>query len=117
MWFEIADRFGAEGTGSEDRSLEQFPMKFFIKHQRATVGNDVTVGAEADGKEQISRVTITLDGFNIGDDPVDPPGVSYERQFVQIGDASPHRTHHLTVTITDPQGNTKSADRRWEDAT
>jgi len=117
MWFERSDRFDVEGTGSEESILEQLPMKFLIQHQRATVGNDVTVGAEADGKEQISRVTITLDGFMIGDDPVDPAGVSYERQFVQVGDASPRRPHHLTVTITDPQGNTKSADRRWEDVT
>jgi hypothetical protein len=92
-------------------------MKFSIQHHRGTVGNDVTVGAEADGTEQISRVTVTLDGFNIGDDPVDPPSVSYERQFVQVGDASPHQSHHLIVTITDPEGNTKSAARRWEDET
>jgi hypothetical protein len=90
-------------------------MKFSIQHQRDTVGNDVTVGAEAEGREQISRVKVTLDGFDIGDDPVDPPAVSYERQFLQVGDASPHRPHQLTVTITDPEGNIKSADRRWED--
>jgi hypothetical protein len=115
MRFQAAHRFGGEKAGSEESRLEQLPMKFSIQHQRATVGNDVTVGAEADGEEQISRVTITLDGFDIGDEPIDPPSVSYERQFVQVGDASPHRPHHLTVTITDPQGSTKSADRRWED--
>jgi len=92
-------------------------MKFSIQHQRAVVGNDLVVGIEADAEERISRVTITLDGFDLGDDAIDPPSVSYERQFLQVGDASPHTQHQLTVLATDPDGKTKSADRRWQDVT
>ena len=43
-------------------------MKFEIQHQRAPIGNDIVVGFEAEGKEQISRVTTTLDGFDLGDE-------------------------------------------------
>lgn len=92
-------------------------MKFTIQHQRAVAGNDIVVGIEAEGSEQIARVTTTLDGFDLADDPLDPPSVSYERQFLQAGDASPHREHQLTVTVSDPAGQMKSADRRWQDVT
>jgi hypothetical protein len=90
-------------------------MKFSIQHNRAIVGNDITVGLEAEGSEVISHVTTTLDGFDIGDDEIDPASVSYERQFLQVGNASPHLQHELIVTVTDTRGNTKTADRRWED--
>ena len=92
-------------------------MRFSIQHSRAVAGNDITVGVEADGPEVIARVTTNLDGFEIGDDEVDPPCVSYERQFLHAGEASPLMEHELVVTVTDTQGNTKSADRRWQDAT
>jgi hypothetical protein len=91
-------------------------MRFSIQHNRAIAGNDITVGIEADGNEVIAHVTTNLDGFDIGDDDIDPPSVSYEQQFLQAGDASPHMQHELIVTVTDTQGNTKTADRRWEDA-
>ena len=90
-------------------------MKFSIQHQRALAGNDITVGIEAEGKEVISHVTVTLDGFGIGEDALDPPAVSYQREWLQVGSASPHLDHQLTVTVTDTQGNTLSADRIWED--
>ena len=92
-------------------------MKFSINHQRSLVGNDLVVEIEAEGEERISHVTITLDGFNLSDDAIDPPGVSYERQFLQAGDASPHLQHQLTVLAADPDGKIKSADRRWQDVT
>jgi hypothetical protein len=92
-------------------------MKFSIQHSRAIAGNDITVGIEADGDEVFSHVTTNLDGFDIGDDDINPPSVSYERQFLQAGDASPHHQHELIVTVTDIQGKTKSANRRWEDVT
>lgn len=65
-------------------------------------------------KSKISRVTTTLDGFDLGHDVLDPLGVSYEHQFLKVGDARPRLQHQLTVTVTDPSGQTKSADRRWE---
>jgi hypothetical protein len=90
-------------------------MKFSIRHNRAIAGNDITVGLEAEGNEIIAHVTTTLDGFDIGDDEINPASVSYERQFLQTGNASPHLQHELIVTVTDTRGNTKTADRRWED--
>ena len=48
-------------------------MKFTIQRNRAIAGNDITVGIEAEGNEVISHVTTNLDGFDIGDDEVDPP--------------------------------------------
>jgi hypothetical protein len=92
-------------------------MKFSIQHNRAIAGNDITVGVEAVENEVIAHVTTNLDGFDIGDDEVDPPSVSYERQFLHAGDASPLLQHELMVTVTDTQGNKKSADRRWQDPT
>ncbi len=90
-------------------------MKFTIQRNRAIAGNNITVGIEAEANEVISHVTTNLDGFDIGDDEVDPPCVSFEREFLQAGDASPHLDHRLVVTVTDTQENTKSADRRWQD--
>jgi hypothetical protein len=90
-------------------------MKFSIQNRRAIAGNDISVAIEAEGAKAISHVTTTLDGFDIGDDELDPPCVSYERQFLQAGDASPHREHELVVTVRDIEGVTSSADRRWED--
>ena len=92
-------------------------MKFAIQHQRSVAGNDITVGIEAEGDQIISRVTTTLDGFDLGDDELNPPCASYERLFLQAGDASPHRDHELVVTVTDGQGKQIIADRRWEDVT
>lgn len=92
-------------------------MKFSIQHHRSIVGNDITVGVEADGDQVISHVTTTLDGFDIGDDDLEPLSSSYEHQFLQAGDASPHQTHELVVTVTDSEGKITSADRRWEDVT
>src|SRR5579863_6638870 len=71
----------------------QGSMKFTIQRNRAIAGNDITVGIEAEGNEVISHVTTNLDGFDIGDDEVDPPSVSFEREFLQAGDASPHLQH------------------------
>jgi len=91
-------------------------MKFSIQHSRAVAGNDIIVGVEAEENEVIAHVTANLDGFDIGDDEIDPASVSYERQFLHAGDASPLLQHKLLVTVTDTQGNTKTADRRWQDA-
>lgn len=90
-------------------------MKFSIQHQRSIVGNDISVAIESEGDQLISHVTTTLDGFDIGDDELESPSVSYERKFLQQGDASPHLEHDLVVTATDTQGKAMSADHRWED--
>lgn len=48
-------------------------MKFSVQHQRSIVGNDISVAIEAEGNQVICHVTTTLDGFDIGDDELDPP--------------------------------------------
>src|ERR1700674_4360944 len=113
----LANSFGTRQTGIfPNQQGGRELMKFSIQHNRAIAGNDITVGLEAEGNEVISHVTTNLDGFDIGDDELDPASVSYERQFLQAGDASPHLQHELIVTATDTPGNTKTADRRWQDA-
>jgi hypothetical protein len=65
-------------------------MKFSIQHQRSVAGNDISVAVDGEGDQVISHVTTTFDGFDIGDDELDPPCASYERKFLQAGYASPH---------------------------
>lgn len=90
-------------------------MKFSIEYARSLTGNDISVAVEGEADQVIRHVTTTLDGFDIGDDELEPPCVSYERKFLQVGDASPHLEHELVITATDLSGKTISADRRWED--
>ena len=92
-------------------------MKFSIQNQRSLVGNDISVAVDVEGGKPVTRVTTSLDGFEIGDDELDPPSLSYERLFLQAGDASPHLEHSLVVTVTDVDGKDFSANRRWEDPT
>jgi hypothetical protein len=90
-------------------------MKFSIQHSRSIVGNDISVLIEAETDNPISRVCTTLDSFELGDDELNPPCMSYERQFIQAGNASPHLEHQLVVTVTDITGKSISANRRWVD--
>lgn len=52
-------------------------MKIDITHKRAPIGNDITVKVNAEGEERISSVQTKLDRFNIGNDRLNPPNVSY----------------------------------------
>jgi hypothetical protein len=90
-------------------------MKFSTQHQRAITGNDLVTGIEAENEELLARVACTLDKFELGTDELDPSSVSYERDFSGVGDAGPHTEHELKITVTDPNGKTKIAVRRWED--
>jgi len=90
-------------------------MKFSTQRRRAITGNDLVIGIEAENDELIARVVCTLDGFELGTDELDPPGVSYERDFSSVGNAGAHLRHELKITVTDPNGKTKIAVRRWED--
>ncbi len=82
MWWDAASQDDLE---VREWSLQRgLPMKFSIQHQRALVGNGLVVGIEAEAEERISRVTITLDGFDLSDDAIDPPSVSCERQFLRF---------------------------------
>ncbi|HLE24434.1 MAG TPA: hypothetical protein VI935_02150 [Thermodesulfobacteriota bacterium] len=44
-------------------------------------GNDITVKVNAENKERISSVQTKPDRFTIGKDALNPPNVSYERNF------------------------------------
>jgi hypothetical protein len=91
-------------------------MKFSTQRQRAITGNDLVIGIEAEDDELIARVACTLDGFELGTDELDPPAVSYEREFPRVGNAGPNTGHELKIAVTDPNGKTKIAVRRWEDS-
>jgi len=90
-------------------------MKFSTQRQRTIIGNDLVIGIEAEDDELIACVACTLDGFELGTDNLDPPGVSYERDFPRVGNAGAHMAHELKITVTDPNGKTKIAVRKWED--
>lgn len=92
-------------------------MKFSIQHRRSVMGNDIDVAVDSEGDNLISHVTTTLDGFDIGDDELDSPCASYQRQFLQAGDTSPHLAHKLAVQVRDMQGKTIAAEALWEDLT
>ena len=91
-------------------------MKFSFQRQRAVAGNDLVIGVEAENDELITHVAFTLDGFELGTDELDPPAVSYQRSFPVVGSAGPRNEHTLKITVTDPNGKTKIAVRRWEDS-
>jgi len=91
-------------------------MKFSTKHQRVITGNDIVIGIEAEGEELISRVTTTLDEFELGSDQLEPASVSYEREFPRVGSAGPQMEHELKITAANPDGKTKVAVRKWTDS-
>ena len=91
-------------------------MKFSITHARAIMGHDIDVKVEADGGETISTVEVELDGFVLGTNVLDPPNASFERSFVQAGDAAPGMDHALRVTASDAHGKSSSATCAWTDA-
>lgn len=93
-------------------------MKFNIAVQRALMGNDLDIQIDADGDEQIVKVSYTLDGFVLADDDyTDNPVVSSHRTFSQAGDAGPKMLHKLIVQVQGPADEpTKSGSRVWNDS-
>jgi hypothetical protein len=91
-------------------------MKFSTQRQRAIAGNDLVIGIEAERDELIARVACVLDGAELGSDELDPPAVSYQRDFSHVGNAGPRMAHELKITVTDSDGKAKVAVRRWEDS-
>ena len=90
-------------------------MRFTLGHSRAVMGQDISVAVEG-GEGQIVRLVETdLDGFTLGQDTLDLPSVSYEREFRQAGDAAPGMDHKLTVVASDDQGRQERATRIWTD--
>lgn len=75
-------------------------MRITLSHVRAIVGNDLDVAVQAEGEEQISRVTVQYDGFNISDESINPPVQEYEQAFTQQGDAGLDIKHTLVAKAT-----------------
>lgn len=91
-------------------------MHFSVTHNRAPIGQNISVSVAADGSETISSVDVELDGFTL-DDYEAPPGTqSYEKDFNGVGDASPGQDHTLTVSAEDQNGNPHSSATQWTDA-
>jgi hypothetical protein len=90
-------------------------MKVSVTHARAVQGNDIDVKVDADGTETISTVGVTLDGFAIANNVLDPAGITFERSFAGAGDAGPGMDHELHVVAGDEHGKTSSAVYCWTD--
>jgi hypothetical protein len=63
-------------------------MKFTLSYSKALLGNDIDVQVGAEDQEEISRVTIVLDGFELSDEVLQAPCVSYQRSYLQVGSAN-----------------------------
>jgi hypothetical protein len=91
-------------------------LRFILSHQRNPVGGQsIDVLVEAEEKEQISRVTVQLDGFTLSDDTLDAPEVSYKQEYPGVGDGGPGKDHVLQVTAYDKDQNPQRASLRWQD--
>lgn len=90
-------------------------MKFKLAYQRALMGNDIDVQIEAEGKEVMANVQIVLDGFDLVNEPLDPPAIQYQRTILQAGNAAPHMEHSLVVTAIDTAGTGRTGTRKWQD--
>lgn len=90
-------------------------MQFTIEHQRQAIGQQVSVKVVADSGQSMTRVVTEFDGFAIGDDPVAPGTVQYERCFdgqeARIGAG-----HKVVVTAFDQTNNLESATKLWTDS-
>jgi hypothetical protein len=90
-------------------------MRFSINQKRATIGHTITVKVTAGAKEQIKRVSISLDGRKLDAETLTPPEVQYVRVFNQVGGGGPGQDHVLKVKATNTDGRTAVASRRWND--
>lgn len=90
-------------------------MQFTLDHSRDVINQRIHVLVRSDAARLIVRVRTTLDMFVLGDDPVDPPSVQYERTFRQVGTGGPGQNHKLVVTARGQDGNEESATSLWQD--
>lgn len=90
-------------------------MKFTLSYCRSVVGNDIDIQIEAENGHEIARVRAVLDGFELSDEVLEIPPVSYQRTYLQVGSATPHAEHKLTVAAADVNGKQETATREWQD--
>ena len=90
-------------------------MRFTISQKRATIGHRISVKVTASAKEEIKRVSVSLDGRKLDAETLTPPEVQYERVFNQVGGGGPGQEHVLVVKATNTDGKTQVASRRWND--
>ena len=87
-------------------------MKFSLSHSRATVGHDIGVSVDGEGKE-ISTVKTVLDSIPLANDTVNAD--TYQRSFHQVGVGGPFEDHTLVVTASGSDGSIHSSQARWTD--
>jgi hypothetical protein len=90
-------------------------MRFSLRQKRATIGHTITVRVTASSREEIKRVSISLDGRKLATEILSPPEVQFECVFNQVGGAGPGRDHVLVVRATNTEGDTQVASHRWND--
>jgi hypothetical protein len=90
-------------------------MRFSTAHARAFIGNNITVMVEADQKETISSVSVSLDGRELDAFQVQSGTESYSQEFPAVGSASAGTDHTLIVTAVDGDGAPHSSVTRWTD--
>lgn len=90
-------------------------MRFSVAHARAFIGNNIAVTVEADPKETISSVSVSLDGSELDTFQVQSGTESYSQEFAAVGSASPGTDHTLIVTAADGDGQPHSSVTRWTD--
>ena len=90
-------------------------MRFSVAHTRAFIGNNLTVAVQADAKETIISVSVSLDGTELDAYQVQSGTESYSQEFAAVGSAGPGTDHTLIVTAVDADGQPHSSVTRWTD--
>jgi hypothetical protein len=80
------------------------------------MGNDISVGVEADDGKTIQRVCTELDGFELANDLLPHPSDSYTRAFLGAGTASPGAEHTLVVSVEQDDATTHNSTSVWVDS-
>jgi len=89
-------------------------MDIQIRGGKDLVNQFVEVEVKGREGQLVANVTTVLDGFEIGDDDLNPPEDSYERTWNQVGTGAPNQTHKVVVTAVDDKGNQSSASKTWQ---
>jgi hypothetical protein len=90
-------------------------LRIEITHARGFIGQEVHVVVVCETEVSLSTVTTTLDGAEL-ESFAAPIGLQqYERDFSQVGSASPGQEHTAQVDTIDTEGKQVSAVARWTD--
>jgi hypothetical protein len=95
--------------------LKRGKMKITVSHAREFAGQGIQVDVEADAKESIRSVTVTLDGHDLDDTQLDPGTQSYTKSWDMVGQGAPGMAHELLVDTTDADLGPHRSVTRWTD--